>query len=55
MSTNNSNDNILQVKDPGTMGNELLSVPGFVNELKNYTLAVSPRRFAAASDGAAES
>ena len=42
MSTNN-NDNILQVKDPGTMGNELLSVPGFVNELKDYTLAVSPR------------
>ena len=42
MSTNNT-DNILQVKDPGTMGNELLSVPGFVNELKDYTLAVSPR------------
>ena len=43
MSTNNNTDNILQVKDPGTMGNELLSVPGFVNELKDYTLAVSPR------------
>ena len=42
MDTNNT-DNILQVKDPGTMGNELLSVPGFVNELKDYTLAVSPR------------
>ena len=42
MSTNTT-DNVLQVKDPGTMGNELLSVPGFVNELKDYTLAVSPR------------
>ena len=42
MDTNNT-DSILQVKDPGTMGNELLSVPGFVNALKNYTLAVSPR------------
>ena len=35
--------NALDFQDPGTMGEELLSVPGFVNELKNHTLAVSPR------------
>ena len=35
--------NALDFQDPGTMGEELLSVPGFVNELKDHTLAVSPR------------
>ena len=40
MSTQQS---LLDFQDPGTMSEELLSVPGFVNELKGYTLAVSPR------------
>ena len=35
--------NALDFQDPGTMREELLSVPGFVNELKDHTLAVSPR------------
>ena len=35
--------NLLDFQDPGTMSEELLSVPGFVNKLKDYTLAVSPR------------
>ena len=35
--------NALDFRDPGTMSEELLSVPGFVNELKNYTLAIAPR------------
>lgn len=29
--------------NPGPLRSELLSVPGFVNELKDYTLATSPR------------
>lgn len=37
------NNNALDFQDPGTMSDELLNVPGFVNELKDYTLAVSPR------------
>ena len=39
----NTEINALDFKDPGTMSPELLNVPGFVNELKDYTLAVSPR------------
>ena len=35
--------NVLDFRDPGAMSGELLSVPGFVNELKNHTLAVAPR------------
>ena len=35
--------NVLDFRDPGAMSEELLSVPGFVNELKNHTLAVAPR------------
>jgi len=38
-----NNTNKLNFHDPGPMRDELLNVPGFVNELKNYTLAVSPR------------
>ncbi len=37
------NTNVLDFQDPGAMSEELLSVPGFVNELKNHTLAVAPR------------
>ena len=40
---NANTTNALDFQDPGTMSEELLNVPGFVNELKNYTLAVSPR------------
>ena len=36
-------NNVLDFRDPGAMSEELLSVPGFVNELKNHTLAVAPR------------
>ena len=39
----NTENNALDFRDPGPMSNELLSVPGFVNELKNHTLAVAPR------------
>lgn len=39
----NASSNALDFRDPGTMSEELLNVPGFVNELKDYTLAVSPR------------
>jgi len=38
-----ADNNYLDFQDPGTMSDELLSVPGFVNELKDHTLAVSPR------------
>ncbi|MCQ2390460.1 MAG: DUF3987 domain-containing protein [Kiritimatiellae bacterium] len=36
-------NNALDFQDPGTMSNELLAVPGFINELKDHTLAVAPR------------
>jgi len=36
-------NNLLDFQDPGAIGDELLDVPGFINELKNHTLAVSPR------------
>jgi len=36
-------NNLLDFQDPGAISEELLDVPGFVNELKNHTLAVSPR------------
>ena len=39
----NTENNALDFWDPGPMSHELLSVPGFVNELKNHTLAVAPR------------
>ena len=39
----NTENSALDFRDPGPMSNELLSVPGFVNELKNHTLAVAPR------------
>lgn len=39
----NTDNNALDFRDPGPMSHELLSVPGFVNELKNLTLAVAPR------------
>ena len=35
--------NVLDFEDPGVLPNELMAVPGFVNELKDYTLATSPR------------
>ena len=38
-----TSNNSLDFRDPGMMSDELLSVPGFINELKNYTIAVSPR------------
>ena len=40
---NANTTNALDFQDPGTTSEEPLNVPGFVNELKNYTLAVSPR------------
>ena len=43
MKNDTHNNNILDFQDPGTLTNELLDVPGFVNELKDYTLAVAPR------------
>jgi len=39
----NQENNCLDFQDPGAMSEELLNVPGFVNELKDYTLTVSPR------------
>ena len=39
----NTEHNLLDFQDPGTMNPELLNVPSFVNELKNYILAVAPR------------
>ena len=41
MATNQNN--ILDFEDPGMLADELMHVPGFVNELMCYTLAVSPR------------
>lgn len=41
MATNQNN--ILDFEDPGMLADELMHVPGFVNELMNHTLAVSPR------------
>ena len=41
MATNQNN--ILDFEDPGMLSDELMNVPGFVNELMNHTLAVSPR------------
>ena len=35
--------NVLDFRDPGPLNDELLSVPGFVNALKNHTLKVAPR------------
>ena len=37
------NNNLLDFQDPGALPKELMDVPGFVNELKNHTLAVAPR------------
>ena len=42
MDTHNQN-NVLDFQDPGMMPNELMDMPGFVNELKEHTLAVAPR------------
>lgn len=39
----NRSNNILDFEDPGMLADELLHVPGFVNELMSHTLAVSPR------------
>ena len=39
----NNGSNILDFEDPGMLNDELMNVPGFVNELMNHTLAVSPR------------
>ena len=36
-------NNLLDFEDPGALPKELMDVPGFVNELKNHTLAVSAR------------
>ena len=33
----------LDSQEPSSLSNELISVPGFINELKEYTIAVSPR------------
>jgi len=41
--TNPNNDNALDFEDPGKIDDELLDVPGFVNELKEHTLAIAPR------------
>ncbi len=49
MATNNNN--VLDFEDPGIVSNELLSVPGFVNELKEYTMKVAPRPNEAADYG----
>lgn len=40
------NHNLLEFQDPGALGDELLDVPGFVNQLTDYTLsqAHSPNR-----------
>ena len=38
---NLNNSNVLDFQDPGTLPNELLDMPGFVNELTDYTLAES--------------
>ena len=38
-----NNSNLLDFQDPGMMPKELMDMPGFVNELKNHTLAVAPR------------
>jgi len=40
---NPNNNNLLDFQDPGTLPHELMDVPGFVNQLKEHTLAVSPR------------
>lgn len=39
----NKEKNLLDFQDPGNLSQELLSVPGFVNGLKEYTLKVAPR------------
>ncbi|MCQ2390678.1 MAG: DUF3987 domain-containing protein [Kiritimatiellae bacterium] len=39
----NDNKNILDFQDPGSISAEMLDVPGFINTLKEHTLAVSPR------------
>ena len=38
---NPNNSNVLDFQDPGTLPNELLDMPGFVNELTDYTLSES--------------
>ena len=38
---NITNNNILDFQDPGTLPQELMDVPGFINELTDYTLAES--------------
>ena len=38
---NLNNSNVLDFQDPGTLPNELLDMPGFVNELTDYTLSES--------------
>ena len=40
---NTSKNSLLDFQDPGMMPNELMDMPGFVNTLKNHTLAVAPR------------
>ena len=42
----NDNNNLLNFQDPGALDDELLNVPGFINELTDHTLsqAYSPNR-----------
>lgn len=37
------NNNALDFEDPGMLSDELMNVPGFVNELMDYTMKVAPR------------
>lgn len=43
MRNDTDNTNILDFQDPGSLSEELLSVPGFVNGLKDHTLATTAR------------
>ena len=43
MRNDTDNTNILDFQDPGSLSEELLSVPGFVNGLKGHTLATTAR------------
>jgi len=43
MDTRTQNKNVLDFQDPGAIDSELLEVPGFIGQLTNHTLAVSPR------------
>ncbi len=43
MTNDTTKQSALDFEDPGELSNELLSVPGFVNELKEHTMKVAPR------------